>query len=197
MIFSVSDSGKVRSMTRQEIDALEAFVGEICADSIRPPLAFVTQRLVLPNRSFVLVVDVEQSVLVHKSPGGYFVRQGSAKRELTSEALQRLFQQRGRSGMPGPDEAVVAATGPNTLDAVLVDRFLSSRETEPTEVQLTKLGLVREDDNHVARATVAGVLLCTERPDTHIPGAELTELMAPLARRLPGRRRHGAGRRES
>ena len=173
LIFSVSDAGKVRSMNRQEMDALEAFVGEICADSVRPPLAFVTQRLVLPDRSFVLVVEVERSALVHRSPGGYLVRQGSSRRELTSEALQRLFQQRGRSGLLGPDEAVVAGTGPNTLDAVLVDRFLSSRETEPVEVQLAKLGLVRDDDSGVTRSTVAGVLLCTERPDAYIRGALL------------------------
>ena len=102
LIFSVSDAGKVRSMNRQEMDALEAFVGEICADSVRPPLGFVTQRLVLRDRSFVLVVEVERSALVHRSPGGYLVRQGSSRRELTSEALQRLFQQRGRSGLAGP-----------------------------------------------------------------------------------------------
>ena len=171
LIFSVSDAGEVRAMNRQQMDALEAFVSEICSDSIRPPLAFVIQRLALADGSFVLIVEVEQSALVHKSPGGYLSRQGSARRELSSEALHRLFQQRGRSGLLGPDEAIVTGTGPNTLDATLVDRFLSSRATEPTDAQLAKLGLVREDDNGVIRATVAGVLLCTARPDEHIRGA--------------------------
>ena len=171
LIFSVSDAGEVRSMNREQMDALEAFVGEVCSDSIRPPLAFVTQRLALPDGSFVLVVEVEQSALVHKSPGGYLSRQGSSKRELSSEALNRLFQQRGRSGQLGPDEVIVAGTGSNTLDETLADRFLSSRATEPTTVQLTKLGLVREDDSGVLRATVAGALLCTTRPDEYIRGA--------------------------
>ena len=171
LIFSVSDAGEVRSMNRHQMDALEAFVGEICADSIRPPLAFVTQRLAMADGSSVLVVEVEQSVLVHKSPAGYISRQGSSKRELSSEALHRLFQQRGRSGLLGPDEAIIAGTGSNTLDASLVDRFLSSRATEPIAVQLTKLGLVREDDSGVTRATVAGVLLCAARPDQYVSGA--------------------------
>ncbi len=171
LIFSVSDAGEVRSMNREQMDAVEAFVGEICSDSIRPPLAFVTQRLALPDGSFVLVVEVEQSALVHKSPGGYLSRQGSAKRELSSEALNRLFQQRGRSGLLGPDEVIVAGTGSNTLDETLADRFLSSRATESTTVQLTKLGLVQEDDSGVIRATVAGVLLCAARPDEYIRGA--------------------------
>ena len=171
LIFSMSDAGKVRPMNRQQMDALETFVGEICSDSIRPPLAFVTQRLALPDDSFVLVVEVEQSALVHRSPGGYLSRQGSAKREMSPEALNRLFQPRGRSGLLGPDEAIVAGTGPNTLDEPLVDRFLSSRTIDSTAAQLAKLGLVREDDSRVTRATVAGVLLCTVRPDEYIRGA--------------------------
>ena len=158
LIFSVSDAGEVRSMNRAQMDLLEAFIGEICSDSIRPPLAFVTQRLALPDGSFVLVVEVAQSSLVHKSLGGYLARQGSSRRELSPDALNHLFQQRGRSGLSGPDEAIVARTGPNTLDETLADRFLSSRATEPTAIQLAKLGMVREDDSGVTRATVAGAL---------------------------------------
>ena len=171
LIFSVSDAGTVRPLDRQQMDTLEAFVGEICSDSIYPPLAFVTQRLALKDGRSVLVVDIERSPLVHKSPGGYLCRQGSAKRELSPEALRRLFQQRGRSGLLGPDEAIVEGTGRNTLDEALVERFLSSRATDPGDVQVGKLGLVREDESGVARATVAGVLLCTGHPEEYLRGA--------------------------
>ena len=171
LIFSVSDSGEVHLMNRQQMDALETFVSEICADSIRPPLAFITQRLSLPDGLSVLITEVEQSALVHKSPGGYLARQGSSKHELSSEALQRPFQQRGRSGLLGPDETIVAGTGQNTFDVSLVDRFLSSRAIETEIVQLTKLGLMREDDNGILRATVAGILLCCAHPEKYIRGA--------------------------
>ena len=171
LIFSVSDAGTVQPMDRTQMDALEAFVGEVCSDSIHPPLAFITQRLALPTGLSALVVEIERSPLVHKSPGGYLCRQGSAKRELSPEALRRLFQHRGRSGLLGPDESIVAGTGRNTLDRVLVDRFLSSRTTDPGDVQVEKLGLVRYDENGVPRATVAGVLLCTEHPEEHLRGA--------------------------
>ena len=171
LIFSESNAGEARWMNRHRMDVLEAFIDKTCAESIRPPLPFLTQRLPLPDGSTVLIVEVEQSALVHRSPAGCLSRQGSSKRELSSEALHRLFQQRGRSGLLGPDEAIIAGTGPNTLDATLVDRFLSSRATEPTTVQLTKLGLVREDESGVTRATVAGVLLCAARPDQYLRGA--------------------------
>lgn len=171
LIFSVSDAGEVRPMNREEMDALESYISEICADRIRPLLRFTTQRLALPDGLSTLIVEVPQSALVHKGPGGYLSRQGSSVRELAPEALRSLFQQRGRSGQLGPDEEIVAGTGINTLDAALVDRFISSRTSQADETQLTKLGLIREDDSGVLRATVAGILLCTERPHEHISGA--------------------------
>ena len=173
LIFSVSDAGEVSPMTREMMDALEAYVSEICADSIDPPLGFTTQRLALPEGSSALIVAVERSPLVHRSSGRYFSRQGSSTREVPPEALRRLFQQRGRSGLLGPDEEIVAGTGLETLEAALVERFISSRTRQADETQLAKLGLVREDESGVPRATVAGVLLCTERPDEFISGAAI------------------------
>ena len=173
LIFSVSDAGEVRPMNREMMDALAAYVSEICADSIHPPLEFTTQRLALADGSSALVVEVERSPLVHRSSGRYFSRQGSSTREVPPEVLRRLFQQRGRSGLLGPDEEIVAGTGLKTLEAALVNRFISSRTRQADETQLAKLGLVREDDSGVIRATVAGVLLCTERPDEFISGAAI------------------------
>ena len=171
LIFSVSDGGKLRPMDRRELDALESLIGEVCADSIRPPLPFLTERVAVPDGRFALVVDVDQSALVHKSPGGYLARHGSSVRELMPEALRRLFQQRGRSGQLGPDEEIVAGTGRNTLVPALVDRFISSRTQQADDAQLTKLGMVREDDETRLRATVAGMLLCNEQPDDYLRGA--------------------------
>lgn len=75
--------------------------------------------------------------------------------------------------MSGPDELPVAETGRSTLNAALSNRFLSSRTLHPATAELAKLGMLVEDDAGVNRATVAGVLLATERPDRHIPGAAI------------------------
>ena len=171
LVFSVTDAGQVRKLRREEMDALEKLVYEICSDTIKPVLPYNAQRLALPEGFGVLLIEVEQSPHVHKSPGGYLTRQGSSTRELSAEALQRLFQRRGRSGLLGPDELPVAETGRGTLDAALYNRFLSSRTLQPAAAELAKLGLLVEDDAGVNRATVAGVLLATNRPDRHIPGA--------------------------
>lgn len=170
MLFSVSDDGEVQPLDRDRLDRLESFVGEVCVDSIHPSLAFVTQRVALPQGP-VLVVEIPRSELVHRSPGGYLQRQGSSKREWSPEALRRLFQQRGRSGLLGPDETIVDGTGSRTLDPDLRDRFLSSRTDEPMEDQLVKLGLLALDGSGALRATVAGVLLGTKQPHKYLRGA--------------------------
>ena len=171
LVCSVTDDGDVCPLTRAEMDALEAFVTEICSDSIDPPLPFLTRRLALPERNAVLIVEVESSVQVHRSPGGYYARLGSSARQLGPGALRRLFQRRGGSGELGPDETTVAGTGLPTLDKMLTDRFVSSRTAQPDETQLAKLGLLREDETGMFRATAAGVLLGTDRPDAHVKGA--------------------------
>ncbi len=171
VIFSVSDDGEIRPMDRDQMDSLETFVGNICVDRIHPPLAFVTDKRVLSGGKSVLLVGVQRSASVHRSPRGYMHRQGSRTQQMSPEALRRLFQKRGRSGLHGPDESLVGETGPGTLDKQLVERFLSSRTVEPVKTQLEKLGLIREDDLEVPRATVAGVLLCSANPGTHIRGA--------------------------
>ncbi|MYD04973.1 MAG: transcriptional regulator [Acidimicrobiia bacterium] len=170
LFLGVTDQGEVGSLDREGLGKAEAFISEVCADSIDPPLHFFTHKFAL-EQGMVLVVDIPRSDLVHRSPGGYLQRQGSSKRQLSPSALYRLFQHRGRAGLKGPDETMVDRTGFRTLDTELIDRFLSSRSEESVQNQLLKLGLLDIDDEGVSRATVAGVLLCTEKPHLYLRGA--------------------------
>ena len=102
LIFGVD--GKTRDIVgipEENLDSLERFVYEGCAQSINPPLHFLTFRLRLPdtsgNRRVVMKVDIPRSLFVHKSPGGYMHRQGSSKREMSPEYLARMFQQRSQA----------------------------------------------------------------------------------------------------
>lgn len=147
LVFTVSDDGSVRSLDRQRMDRLEEYVSNICEDLIDPPLPFLTKRVLLPQDRSVLIVEVERSTLVHKSPRGYLTRKGSSVRDLSPQALHRLFQHRRRSGLLGPDQTLVAGTGPGTLHRALADRFLGSRAAAPDNVQLEKLMLLREDES--------------------------------------------------
>lgn len=82
----------------EHLDRGETLIREACNDTINPPLPAIIQRLTLPapdgSEVPVITIDVERSLFVHRSPGGYLMRIGSSKREMSPEFLARLFQQR-------------------------------------------------------------------------------------------------------
>ena len=159
----------------ERLDRVEAFVSEICNDSIAPPLVAHIERLELPDSAgaavAVIKIDVPRSLFVHQSPGGYFVRIGSSKRKVGPEWLARLFQQRSQSRLIRFDETLVAAAAMSDLDPSLSARFRTPRTRDSDAEFLAKLGIVREDDDGVLRPTIAGVLMASADPRQWLPDA--------------------------
>ncbi len=175
LVLGVDDKTRdILGVPTDRLDALERYVYEICNDSIRPPVAFHSFRMELPDSTgtprAVLKVDVPRSLFVHKGPGGYFHRQGSTKREMPPEVLARLFQQRSQARLLRFEEQVVPNTGPADLDEPLRRRFLA-RTLSDELTDLKKLRLLADDETGQARATVAGILMCSRHPESWLPGA--------------------------
>ncbi|MDD9863374.1 MAG: ATP-binding protein, partial [Gammaproteobacteria bacterium] len=109
---------------------VERFVTEVGSSSIEPPLKLQTCRVELPDSAgdmrAVLQVAIPRSLFVHKSPGGYFRRQGSSKRELPPQELTQLFRQRRGAGLIAFDEEPVSGTGAADLDEALYRPLLRS-----------------------------------------------------------------------
>ena len=160
-----------------DLDLVEGWVREICNDSVKPPLDADIHKVELPRTDGqlrpVIRIDIARSLFVHKSPGGYFRRIGSSKREMAPELLARLFQERSQSRVIRFDESVVPRTGTGDLDYALTLRFLREEPNEEgvTEVAARKLRLVADDFDGAARITLAGVLLCTREPQRWLPHA--------------------------
>jgi predicted HTH transcriptional regulator len=175
-VLGVEDgSGEILGIPRAKLDLVEAMAREVCIDSIKPPLAPFIERLELPasmgEMRAVLKIEVEHSLFVHKSPGGYFHRVGSSKREMQPDYLARLFQQRSQSRMIRFDEQTVASAAVEDLDSALWERFRSDRSDPDPRVFLGKLGLVRRDEGGEWRPTVAGVLMAAKDPREWLPNA--------------------------
>ncbi len=156
------------------LDAVETWAVEICTDSITPPMDAIIRKMELPGISGaptpIICVDVPRSLFVHRSPGGYFRRIGSSKRELPPDALARLFQERSQSRVIRFDESPIPNTSPNDLDMALTARFL--RQDAPvSEDALRKLRVVAEDELGEPRITLAGALLCSAEPSRWLPHA--------------------------
>lgn len=173
---------RVHGIPLDDIDAVETWVREICNDSVKPALDADVLKAELENEEGRLVpvlrVDVPRSLFVHKSPGGYFRRIGSSRREMAPDALARLFQERSQTRVVHFDESVVPATTISDLHYSLTRRFLDgdvddsgSDFSEASENTLRKLRIVADDADGNARLTLAGVLLCTPNPQHWLPHA--------------------------
>ena len=188
LIIGVDDkTHRVQGIPLDDLDGVETWVRQICNDLVQPSLDADIRKVECENAEGrlvpVLCVEVERSLFVHKSPGGYFRRIGSSKRELAPEVLARLFQERSQSRVIRFDESIVPATTPADLHYSLAQRFMRGDVAdEPAEAPrddstgaagdtLRKLRIVAEDADGRARLTLAGVLLCTTEPQRWLPHA--------------------------
>ncbi|MCY3881901.1 MAG: putative DNA binding domain-containing protein [Chloroflexi bacterium] len=173
LLVGVTDAGGVPGMSRERLDTVESVVREIATDSIKPALRLEVYRLELDGLSFLLVA-VPEGHAQHDSPGGSYVRVGSSKQPMTPDERMRLAQRRGQVRFGSFDEQTVSDTGFATLDEELWKPLLSAEGLADPEVALEKLGLLATDEHGVTRATVAGVLVCTARPEQFLPNAVVT-----------------------
>ena len=181
LVVGVDDkTHRVEGVPLERLDDMETWVRELCNDSISPALDADILKLELENADGALVpvlrIDVPRSLFVHKSPGGYFRRIGSSKREMSPEVLAREFQERSQSRTVRFDESIVPGTQRSDLDYALTQRFLRSDTVAggpdvPEDEVLRKLRIVGASHDGTAVLTLAGALLCTERPQRWLPHA--------------------------
>ncbi len=175
IVFGVDDKTKaIEGINIDHLDDVENFVSEIVNDVIKPSVFVRIIKMELPNISGDLVpilkVDIPRSLFVHKSPGGYYHRLGDKKRELSPEALARLFQQRSQARIIRFDEQPVPTTSLYDLDDELWHRFAGVQQ-ESAETILEKLRFIAKDDTGIYRLTVSAVLMSTKNPEKYIPNA--------------------------
>lgn len=175
LLLGVNDeSREIIGIPVEHLDAVERYLFEICNDSITPPVAFRAYRIELPGADgqphAVLKVEIDRSLHVHKSPGGYFRRQGSAKREMPPQVLARLFQQRSQARIVYFDEQPVPETGLADLDPQLYERLIS-RAPGDVQERLLKRKILTHNADGAVRCTVAGLLTCSRHPQDALRGA--------------------------
>ena len=188
-VLGVEDrSREVLGIPLDRLDAVEASVREICNDSVKPPLDALIRKMELPSADgrlvAVLCVEVVRSLFVHKSPGGYFRRIGSSKREMSPEVLARLFQERSQSRVIRFDESPVPGTSPEHLDDGLTRRFLrgTRRRTRP---RCASSGLSPTTKTAPRGSRLPG---CCFAPESRDSGCHTPQIQAvSYAGRAPGR----------
>ena len=171
LLCGVTDAGAVQGMSRAQMDGLERLLIEVARDSITPPVTVNAFRRETDEGNAFILLEVEPGYALHESRDGAFQRVGSSIRKMEGDAALRLAQRRGQARFRWFDEQPVPETGFGTLNEALWQPLLSAEGAAAPELALEKMGLLASDEHGTSRATVAGVLLCTDAPDQWLPGA--------------------------
>lgn len=174
LLCGVRDDGTVQGMSREQMDALERLLVELCTDSIRPPIRVDIFRKESADGAAFLLVEIPAGYALHESPGGNFVRVGSSKRRISGDEQLRLAERRGQARFIWFDKQPVPETGFGTLDEALWKPLLSVAGAVDPAIGLEKMGLLARDEHGTVRATVAGILLCCREPEQWLPNACIT-----------------------
>ncbi len=174
LLCGVTGTGEVQGMSREQMDELERLLAELCSDSIRPPIRVGIFRRETDEAKSFLLVEVPEGYSRHESPGGNFHRIGSSKRSMASDEQLRLSQQSAQARFLWFDKQPVPETGFQTLQEDLWKPLLSDVGAADPKLALEKMGLLARDENGTLRASVAGILLCSQSPEKWLASACIT-----------------------
>ena len=171
VVLGVDDKTKtIEGVPLDKLDVAETWLRSICNDLISPPLFCRIRKLLVEEKS-IIRIDVPRSLHVHRSPGGYFQRIGSSKRQMSPEILSRLFQQRSQVRLIRFDEQVVSVATKECLDEKLWQKYRTPLSPENDEEFLLKLKLLAENEDGEIHPTVSGLLMVCEQPQEWLPNA--------------------------
>ena len=172
LLCGVADSGEIKGMSPEQLIALDKLLVEIGTDTLNPPLRIQVHHKELVDKTFILV-EVPRGEALHSRRGQAYIRVGSSKRELSEEEKLRLGQNRAQNRCLWFDKQTTPETGIETLDERLWEPLLSAASTADPRRGLLNLRLLARDEVDIERATVAGILLCTQAPQKWLPQATI------------------------
>ena len=176
LLCGVSDSGELQGMSRKQAATLGQLLVEVSTDTVDPALRINVHQRQLDGK-LIVIVEVPQGDFVHERAGQAYLRVGATKRPIGGDERLRLAQKRGQSRYVWFDQQSVPSTGFKTLLKRLWMPLISAAGSVNPHNALMNLRLLKSDEDGVARATVAGILLCTDSPEHWLPQATIMATM--------------------
>ena len=172
LLCGVTDDGRIQGMSLEQLVEVDRLLVEVSRDAVKPSLRIDVHHRELDGQLFLLV-EVPRGDAVHERDGRAFIRVGATKQRLDDDERLRLAQNRAQSRYLWFDKQIVPDTGFQTLSEQLWEPLLSVAGAEDPRRGLMNLRILAQDEAGVQRATVAGVLLCTESPQQWLPQATI------------------------
>lgn len=175
-VLGVDDKSRtIVGIPEDRLDMVETWIRDICNDLIRPQLFCRIRKLPVITddavERIIIRLDIPRSLYVHQSPGGYFHRLGSSKRQMAPEVLARLFQQRSQARLIRFDEQSVTTAPRDCLEKTLWKKFIPPLSASDDEEFLLKLKLLTEDEDGNICPSVSGILMASKAPQKYISNA--------------------------
>jgi ATP-dependent DNA helicase RecG len=175
-ILGVDDKSRtIVGIPEEKLDAVETWLRGVCNDLITPQLYCRIRKIPVVTddgvERIIVRVDVPRSLFVHQSPGGYFHRIGSSKRQMTPDVLARLFQQRSQARIIRFDEQSVTAAPSNCLDKRIWQKFRTALSPTDDDEFLLKIKLLTQDEDGNICPSVSGILMASEHPHEFLTNA--------------------------
>ncbi|OQY49869.1 MAG: transcriptional regulator [Desulfobacteraceae bacterium 4572_89] len=176
IVLGVDDKSKtIIGIQKKKLDIVETWLRNICNDKIEPPLDCIIQKvpMVLTDgtEKIIIRIDIPRSLFVHQSPGGYFRRIGSSKRQMKPDFLARLFQQRSQTRLIRFDEQVVPQATVDDLNPKLWNRFRTIISPKNDQEFLEKMKMIAKEENNTFKPTISGILMACDTPESFINSA--------------------------
>ena len=172
LLCGVTDEGRLQGMSTEQVAAVNSLLVEVSTDAVKPALRIDVYHRELDGDAFILV-EVPRGDTVYERDGRAFIRVGATKRRLDGDERLRLAQNRAQNRYLRFDKQIVPNTGFETLSERLWEPLLSVAGADNPRRGLMNLRLLAQDEAGVHRATVAGVLLCTQSPQEWLPQATI------------------------
>lgn len=174
-VLGVDDRKSIVGIPEDKLDTVETWLRGICNDLVTPPLFCRIRKMAIAadnsTERLIIRIDVPKSLYVHQSPGGYFHRIGSSKRQMTPDVLARLFQQRSQARIIRFDEQAVSTAPAAALDKTLWEKFKTPLSPADDLEFLLKLKLLTQNEDGAVCPSVSGILMTTPQPHEFLPNA--------------------------
>ncbi len=176
LVLGIDDrTGAIVGVPEEKLDIVETWIRGICNDLISPQLLCRIRNIpVLADddvERIIIRVDVPKSLHVHRSPGGYFHRIGSSRRQMNPDVLARLFQQRSQARIIRFDEQSITTVSRDILDKSLWKKFRTPLSPKDDEEFLLKLRLLTQDEDGNICPSVGGLLMACQQPQEFLTNA--------------------------
>ncbi len=170
LLIGVSDDGKVRGLSAEDVARLNQLISNAASQSVRPPVNPITENVRHPN-GLVIVVQVPDGISkpYMDRDGVVWLKSAGDKRKATSrEEIQRLFQS---ASLVHGDEVPVSGTTVDDIDLWSFNQFYEKEFDDRIENDRAALSRVLRNLNLLrdGALNVAGTLLFGKHPELCLP----------------------------